>query len=202
MEEDKISLTPYEQTRTPQALITDPNRRLAVSPRALRPLFICSICLDVLKNTMITKECMHRFCNECIITALRSGNKECPNCRMKLVSKRSLRADKSFDEIIAKIYPNREDYASQSFVPINSKTTRRGFATTHGDSNSKNKSNKNKQDNVDEVNDDEDEDIPNEISDDEIELVVKPFPTSGNRVSFHFCLNYIFFQFLIDFYIF
>ena len=32
-----------------------------------------------------------RFCAECIITALRSGNKECPTCRKKLVSKRSLR---------------------------------------------------------------------------------------------------------------
>src|SRR6218665_3492407 len=115
MEEDKITLTPYEKIRTPQPLITDPTRKLAVSPRALRTLFICSICLDVLKNTIITKECMHRFCYECIITALRSGNKECPNCRMKLVSKRSLRADESFDEIIAKIYPNRDEYASQAY---------------------------------------------------------------------------------------
>lgn len=59
---------------------------------------------------MTTKECLHRFCSDCIITALRSGNKECPTCRKKLVSKRSLRADPNFDLLISKIYPSREEY--------------------------------------------------------------------------------------------
>ncbi|XP_022672346.1 E3 ubiquitin-protein ligase RING1-like isoform X2 [Varroa destructor] len=71
---------------------------------------MCPICLDILKTTMTTKECLHRFCQECIITALRSGNKECPTCRKKLVSKRSLRADPNFDALIAKIYPSRDEY--------------------------------------------------------------------------------------------
>jgi len=47
------------------------------------------------------------------VTALRSGNKECPTCRKKLVSKRSLRADPNFDLIISKIYPNRDEYEAQ-----------------------------------------------------------------------------------------
>lgn len=47
------------------------------------------------------------------MTALRSGNKECPTCRKKLVSKRSLRADPNFDLIISKIYPNRDEYEAQ-----------------------------------------------------------------------------------------
>ena len=51
-----------------------------------------------------------RFCQECIITALRSGNKECPTCRKKLVSKRSLRPDPNFDALISKIYPSRDEY--------------------------------------------------------------------------------------------
>lgn len=61
----------------------------------------CPICLDMLKKTMTTKECLHRFCSDCIITALRSGNKECPTCRKKLVSKRSLRPDPNFDCLIS-----------------------------------------------------------------------------------------------------
>lgn len=72
--------------------------------------FQCPICLDMLKKTMTTKECLHRFCSDCIITALRSGNKECPTCRKKLVSKRSLRADPNFDLLISNIYPSREEY--------------------------------------------------------------------------------------------
>ena len=35
----------------------------------------CPICLDLLTSTMTTVECLHRFCAECIITALRSGRK-------------------------------------------------------------------------------------------------------------------------------
>ena len=102
-------LSLYEQQRTPQEAITDATE-IAVSPRSLHSELMCPICLDMLKNTMTTKECLHRFCQECIITALRSGNKECPTCRKKLVSKRSLRPDPNFDALISKIYPSRDEY--------------------------------------------------------------------------------------------
>ena len=102
-------LSLYELHRTPQEAITD-TTEIAVSPRSLHSELMCPICLDMLKNTMTTKECLHRFCSDCIITALRSGNKECPTCRKKLVSKRSLRPDPNFDMLIAKIYPSRDEY--------------------------------------------------------------------------------------------
>lgn len=102
-------LSLYELQRKPQEIITD-NTEIAVSPRSLHSELMCPICLDMLKKTMTTKECLHRFCQDCIITALRSGNKECPTCRKKLVSKRSLRPDPNFDLLISKIYPSREEY--------------------------------------------------------------------------------------------
>ena len=46
---------------------------IAVSPRSLHSELMCPIRLDMLKNTMTTKECLHRFCSDCIVTALRSG---------------------------------------------------------------------------------------------------------------------------------
>jgi len=95
--------------RTPQEVVTD-TTEIAVSPRSLHSELMCPICLDMLKGTMTTKECLHRFCQECIITALRSGNKECPTCRKKLISKRSLRPDPNFDMLISKIYPSRDEY--------------------------------------------------------------------------------------------
>lgn len=67
-------LSLYELHRTPQDAITD-NTEIAVSPRSLHSELMCPICLDMLKKTMTTKECLHRFCSDCIITALRSGNK-------------------------------------------------------------------------------------------------------------------------------
>lgn len=102
-------LSLYELNRSPQDAITD-NTEIAVSPRSLHSELMCPICLDMLKKTMTTKECLHRFCSDCIITALRSGNKECPTCRKKLVSKRSLRPDPNFDLLISKIYPSRDEY--------------------------------------------------------------------------------------------
>lgn len=100
-------LTLYEMQRKPQEPIID-GTEIAVSPRSLQSELMCPICLDILKVTMTTKECLHRFCSDCIVTALRNGNKECPTCRKKLVSKRSLRPDPNFDALIAKIYPGRD----------------------------------------------------------------------------------------------
>uniref|UniRef100_A0A3P8WUX9 RING-type E3 ubiquitin transferase n=1 Tax=Cynoglossus semilaevis TaxID=244447 RepID=A0A3P8WUX9_CYNSE len=102
-------LSLYELHRSPQEAIMD-GTEVSVSPRALHSELMCPICLDMLKNTMTTKECLHRFCCDCIVTALRSGNKECPTCRKKLVSRRSLRRDANFDALISKIYPSREEY--------------------------------------------------------------------------------------------
>uniref|UniRef100_A0A2S2NHF5 RING-type E3 ubiquitin transferase n=1 Tax=Schizaphis graminum TaxID=13262 RepID=A0A2S2NHF5_SCHGA len=101
-------LTSYELQRTPHEVITD-NTEIAVPRRSLEKEFMCPICLDLLTKTVSTK-CLHRFCNECIVTALRSGNKECPTCRKKIKSKRCLRANPEFDLLISKIYPNREEY--------------------------------------------------------------------------------------------
>ncbi|XP_035475924.1 E3 ubiquitin-protein ligase RING2-A-like [Scophthalmus maximus] len=102
-------LSLYELHRSPQEAIVD-GTEVSVSPRLLHSELMCPICLDMLKNTMTTKECLHRFCSDCIVTALRSGNKECPTCRKKLVSRRSLRRDSNFDALISKIYPSREEY--------------------------------------------------------------------------------------------
>ncbi|KAM9738289.1 E3 ubiquitin-protein ligase RING2-A-like isoform 2-T3 [Menidia menidia] len=102
-------LSLYELHRSPQEAIVD-GTEVAVSPRSLHSELMCPICLDMLKNTMTTKECLHRFCSDCIVTALRSGNKECPTCRKKLVSRRSLRRDSNFDALISKIYPSRDEY--------------------------------------------------------------------------------------------
>ncbi|XP_043852792.1 LOW QUALITY PROTEIN: E3 ubiquitin-protein ligase RING1-like [Dromiciops gliroides] len=102
-------LSLYELHRTPQEAIID-GTEIAASPRSLHSELMCPICLDMLKNTMTTKECLHRFCSDFIVTALRSENKECPTCRKKLVSKRSLRPDPNFYTLISKICPSREEY--------------------------------------------------------------------------------------------
>ncbi|OQV17947.1 putative E3 ubiquitin-protein ligase RING2 [Hypsibius exemplaris] len=105
-------LTPYELHRKPQT-IPDDDQEIRVTQRFLESELSCAICLDILRNTRTTKECLHRFCDECISQALRSGNKECPNCRAHLASMRSLRPDPIFDAIIGTIFPNRAELDRQ-----------------------------------------------------------------------------------------
>ena len=91
--EKSWELSHYEINRKAQALISK-KVTIAVSSKVCWTLFYedylqhhlyhqsvhselrCPICLDLLTATMTTKECLHRFCAECIITALRSGRKK------------------------------------------------------------------------------------------------------------------------------
>ena len=52
-------LSLYELHRTPQEVITD-DTEIAVSARSLQSELTCPICLDMLTNTMTTKDCLHR----------------------------------------------------------------------------------------------------------------------------------------------
>ena len=63
-------------------------------PRSLQVLgteFHCPVCLGYIRNTRIVKECMHRFCHDCIEKCLRIGKKQCPQCRIHIPSRRSFR---------------------------------------------------------------------------------------------------------------
>jgi len=71
----------------------------------------CRICLEVYKDPVYTKDCMHRFCKQCIEKIIRSQqNKSCPFCRTPLGSKRVLRNDYITENIINKIFPDLKDY--------------------------------------------------------------------------------------------
>jgi len=71
----------------------------------------CRICLEVYKDPVYTKDCMHRFCKQCIEKIIRSQqNKSCPFCRTPLGSKRVLRNDYITEQIINKIFPDLKDY--------------------------------------------------------------------------------------------
>lgn len=107
-----LELSKYDKVRRPHKAITD-DTKIKVTARTLSAELCCPICLDLLTCTMTTKECLHRFCSECITTALMRGNKECPTCRKKIVSKRSLRRDPNFDFLISKIWPDRKQYDAE-----------------------------------------------------------------------------------------
>ncbi|GMR61588.1 hypothetical protein PMAYCL1PPCAC_31783 [Pristionchus mayeri] len=107
-EDGEMRLTEYDKKRKMVPIVR--NRSIVMNTKILSTELTCPICLDLLTTTMTTKECLHRFCADCIQQALLKGNKECPTCRTKVVSKRSLRFDTNFDELIKKIWPDRHNF--------------------------------------------------------------------------------------------
>ncbi|KAI6177397.1 RING-type domain-containing protein [Aphelenchoides bicaudatus] len=104
-----LELSEYDKVRKPHKVLDD-ETMITISSRTLTTEICCPICLDLFTGTMGTKECLHRFCSECINTALLRNNKECPTCRKKIVSKRSLRSDTNMDALLTKIWPERRLY--------------------------------------------------------------------------------------------
>ena len=85
------SLTLFDIHRQPRRETANPDARVRMQLKLLADEFHCPVCLGYIKNTRIVKECMHRFCDECIEKCLRIGKKECPQCRIHIPSRRSLR---------------------------------------------------------------------------------------------------------------
>ena len=74
----------------------------------------CAVCHEVLWNTVLVMDCGHRFCSKCIERCLRNtvetkrGRHSCPICRVYISSRRRLRKDKVFDDLIRKIYAGQQ----------------------------------------------------------------------------------------------
>ncbi|DAZ93721.1 TPA: hypothetical protein N0F65_009647 [Lagenidium giganteum] len=119
--------TLYDLYRQPRQPVTDPTVTRTVPVRVLNADLQCPICLCVVRNTMVVMECLHRFCGECIQKCLRLGMKECPKCRIHIPSKRSLRRDENFDDLIQKIYPDLDEFEQNELKLIEESNRARHF---------------------------------------------------------------------------
>jgi E3 ubiquitin-protein ligase RNF1/2 len=63
--------------------------------------FKCAICLHTCTDTNVNPQCGHRFCKVCIKESLTSCNRECPICRARIPTYRTLRQDAQFDRIVS-----------------------------------------------------------------------------------------------------
>mmetsp|Transcript_28541 Transcript_28541/g.60498 ORF Transcript_28541/g.60498 Transcript_28541/m.60498 type:complete len:302 (-) Transcript_28541:883-1788(-) len=124
-------LTLFDIHRKPRKENVDSDARVRMQLKVLGPEFHCPVCLGYVKNTRIVKECLHRFCNECIEKCLRIGKKECPQCRIHIPSRRSLRPDTNFDELIKSIYGDvekLEKYEEEEITKLNKKNMNNAYA--------------------------------------------------------------------------
>ena len=60
-EEAMAKLSPFQKERQPAELIQDPELEVTITPELMKQ-FSCPICLNLLKDTLTTKNCLHRFC--------------------------------------------------------------------------------------------------------------------------------------------
>ncbi|KAH6922903.1 hypothetical protein HPB50_020101 [Hyalomma asiaticum] len=126
---DQWQLSAYESQRSPNELITD-DTTVALHEDSYRRDLTCPICLGFLRNAVATTACLHRFCEDCITSALRKCSKECPICRTRLVSRRSLRRDHRIDTLVAALTANTaEEPLSQPRREFRSRSRERHEST-------------------------------------------------------------------------
>eukprot|EP00037_Helgoeca_nana_P023963 m.251238 g.251238 ORF g.251238 m.251238 type:complete len:338 (+) comp26501_c1_seq1:289-1302(+) len=119
----RVELNKQEVTRKADAMLTDYDkiREPHIPPEGaddflvqlpfndLLPELKCPICLSIIQQAAATQECLHRFCNPCITKSL-TTKKECPTCRVKVKTQRSLRKDPAFDALVSIIYPDKDAF--------------------------------------------------------------------------------------------
>jgi len=105
-------LTLYDMHRTLREPTIDESS-ITMPIRILNRDLTCPICLNIIQNTLTVMECLHRFCNACISKSLRTGKKECPTCRLPVLSRRNMRPDPNFDTLIKNLYPNLDEYEAK-----------------------------------------------------------------------------------------
>lgn len=111
---DHWQLSVYECQRSRHRIITD-DTEIPLHEDSFGRDLRCSICLGWMRNAVATTECLHRFCEECITTALRRCKNECPICRARISSRRSLRRDYRMDILVTALASRAtEEGASQS----------------------------------------------------------------------------------------
>jgi hypothetical protein len=80
-----------------------PNATVRLPKKLIDSDLTCAICMNIICETMIISDCLHRFCSDCISQCLRLTKRECPSCRTA-VTRHHLVRDTEFDLIISKMY--------------------------------------------------------------------------------------------------
>ncbi|XP_056171790.1 putative E3 ubiquitin-protein ligase RING1a [Syzygium oleosum] len=95
----------HEFHRSSSSRDLDKDGYVQVELAEIREKLQCPICLGIIRNTRAVKECLHRFCQECIAKYMLLGGNECPACHEHCGSD-ALRADPRYDALIEAFYPD------------------------------------------------------------------------------------------------
>ena len=101
--------TCYEYPAAPQIII-DPTKISFTmeNMNTIMEVLKCPVCLKLIENPVQINSCSHCFCKACFDKSFRTGNKFCPLCRDKLVTKRIANKNNDLKRIIDLLFPDRE----------------------------------------------------------------------------------------------
>eukprot|EP00968_Pinguiococcus_pyrenoidosus_P019848 scaffold2224_cov261-Pinguiococcus_pyrenoidosus.AAC.21 len=124
-------LTLYDIHRKPRLPTAEEDVVVEVVNDRIIPDLQCHFCLDILDDPVIVMECLHRFCNNCIQKHLRVGKQNECFCKTHIPSRRSLRQDLNFKNLICKLYPNLQEFKrkQERYIQIgNRRLMNQGYA--------------------------------------------------------------------------
>lgn len=76
----------------------------------LKEGLLCPVCADIYKNPLNVRQCLHKFCLNCIEDYNRIYKKECPGCRAVIGSRRQLRKDECLQSLISSLITNTDKF--------------------------------------------------------------------------------------------
>jgi hypothetical protein len=76
----------------------------------LKEGLLCPVCAEIYKNPLNVRQCLHKFCLNCIEDYNRIYKKECPGCRAVIGSRRQLRKDECLQSLISSLITNTDKF--------------------------------------------------------------------------------------------
>ncbi|KNC46744.1 uncharacterized protein AMSG_03173 [Thecamonas trahens ATCC 50062] len=82
--------------------------KLVVRTRALNAYLVCELCNGYFRNATTVSECLHTFCEPCILRHFDSGSTKCPTCETDLGADpfTAIRQDMALKSLVERIFPN------------------------------------------------------------------------------------------------
>ncbi|OQR84150.1 hypothetical protein THRCLA_10856, partial [Thraustotheca clavata] len=105
-------VTLYDICRKPRAIV---DSELQIDASTLHDELHCTICTGIIREAMVITTCLHRFCSACIQRHIHEKGKtlQCPICNTVFATRRALRKDENFDQLIHSLYGDVAAYEQE-----------------------------------------------------------------------------------------
>ncbi|KAE9556161.1 hypothetical protein FO519_000649 [Halicephalobus sp. NKZ332] len=106
-----LILTRFERHRASHPVFATelPDPGTGVVLEKFRAELSCKICCNLLKDPVLSRTCMHRFCTGCVVNGSQIIATKCPECNVQFSGNPAFLRDHNFTELIKKLLPKECD---------------------------------------------------------------------------------------------